>query len=354
MLGATGSSSKERFILNKKKILVGMSGGVDSTVTSILLQKEGYEVEGVYMKLHHKPGYHESNFSKAQRVGAYLGVKVHFLDLSEAFHDNVYDYFVQSYKEGLTPNPCVMCNRTIKFGKMIEFADSVGADFVATGHYIKCDGEYIYMAEDPSKDQSYFLCEVKKEVLPRLIFPLGTWVKEDVKAYAAKIEVLKDFATQRESSEICFVENTYDEVLAKHMNIDMPGETIDTEGNVVGTHKGYMHYTIGKRRGFFVNGAHDPHFVIDIKPQTNQIVVGTKEMLEESAFEVKQINLFKDLKTFSCTVKVRYRTTAVPCHVEIDGDRAKVQLDEAVFGLAKGQIAAFYEGDKLLGGGVIC
>jgi len=283
-----------------------------------------------------------------------LGVKVHFLDLSEAFHDNVYDYFVQSYKEGLTPNPCVMCNRTIKFGKMIEFADSVGADFVATGHYIKCDGEYIYMAEDPNKDQSYFLCEVKKEVLPRLIFPLGTWVKEDVKAYAAKIEVLKDFATQRESSEICFVENTYDEVLAKHMNIDMPGETIDTEGNVVGTHKGYMHYTIGKRRGFFVNGAHDPHFVIDIKPQTNQIVVGTKEMLEESAFEVKQINLFKDLKTFSCTVKVRYRTTAVPCHVEIDGDRAKVQLDEAVFGLAKGQIAAFYEGDKLLGGGVIC
>jgi tRNA-specific 2-thiouridylase len=283
-----------------------------------------------------------------------LGVKVHFLDLSEAFHDNVYDYFVQSYKEGLTPNPCVMCNRTIKFGKMIEFADSVGADFVATGHYIKCDGEYIYTAEDPNKDQSYFLCEVKKEVLPRLLFPLGTWVKEDVKAYAAKIDVLKDFATQRESSEICFVENTYDEVLAKHMNIDMPGDTIDTEGNVVGTHKGYMHYTIGKRRGFFVNGAHDPHFVIDIKPQTNQIVVGTKEMLEESAFEVKQINLFKELQEFTCTVKVRYRTAAVSCRVVIEGDRAKVQLDDAVFGLAKGQIAAFYEGDKLLGGGVIC
>ncbi len=338
----------------KKKVLVGMSGGVDSTVTSILLQKEGYEVEGVYMKLHHKPGYHEENFTKAQRVAEYLGVKVHFLDLSEEFKGNVYNYFVESYKEGLTPNPCVMCNRTIKFGKMVEFADSIGADHVATGHYIKCDGEFIYAAEDANKDQSYFLCEVKKEVLPRLLFPLGTWIKPDVKAYAANIEVLKDFATQAESSEICFVENTYDEVLAKHMEIDMPGDVVDREGNVVGTHKGYMHYTIGKRRGFTVDGAHDPHYVLEINAKTNQIVVGTKEKLEENEFEVKQINLFKDLTEFDCMVKVRYRTTAVPCHVVISEGRAKVTLNEPVFGLAKGQIAAFYEGDKLLGGGVIC
>jgi len=344
--------------MKKRKVLVGMSGGVDSTVTAILLQKEGYEVEGVYMKLHHKPGYHEENFAKAKRVGDYLGIKVHFHDLSKEFKDEVYDYFVESYKEGLTPNPCVMCNRTIKFGKMVEFADSVGAEFVATGHYIKCDGEFIYMAKDPNKDQSYFLCEVKKEVLPRLIFPLGTWVKEDVKAYATNIDVLQDFATQKESSEICFVENTYDEVLAKHMTIDMPGETVDIHGNVIGTHKGYMHYTIGKRRGFFVDGAHDPHYVLEIKPQKNQIVVGTKEKLEESRFELKQINLFKALREFDCTVKVRYRTKAVPCHVVITGEgkdaKAKVTLKEPVFGLAHGQIAAFYEEDKLLGGGVIC
>jgi tRNA-specific 2-thiouridylase len=340
--------------MSKGKVLVGMSGGVDSTVTAILLQKEGYEVEGVYMKLHHKPGYHEENYTKAQRVGEYLGIKVHFHDLSNEFKEEVYDYFVESYKEGLTPNPCVMCNRTIKFGKMVEFADSVDAEFVATGHYIKCDGKFIYMAADPNKDQSYFLCEVKKEVLPRLIFPLGTWVKDDVKAYAADIEILKDLASQKESSEICFVENSYDEVLAKHMEINIPGETVDQEGNVVGTHKGYMHYTIGKRRGFTVNGAHDPHFVLEIKPENNQIVVGTKEKLEENAFEVKQINLFKALTEFECMVKVRYRTQSVPCHVVIHEGRAKVTLKEPVFGLAKGQIAAFYEEDKLLGGGVIC
>ncbi len=338
----------------KGKVLVGMSGGVDSTVTAILLQKEGYEVEGVYMKLHHKPGYHEENFAKVQRVAAYLGIKVHFYDLSREFKEVVYDYFVEGYQEGLTPNPCVMCNRNIKFGKMVEFADSIGAAYIATGHYIKCDGEFIYAAKDPNKDQSYFLCEVKKEVLPRLIFPLGTWVKSDVKAYAAKIEVLKDFATQPESSEICFVEKSYDEVLSRHMQIDMPGEVVDVEGNVVGTHKGYMHYTIGKRRGFTVHGAHDPHFVLEIRPESNQIVVGTKEKLEAHSFEVKQLNLFKELEHFECMVKVRYRTTAVPCEVQVEGTQAKVTLKEPVFGLAKGQIAAFYEGDRLLGGGVIC
>lgn len=338
----------------KKKVLVGMSGGVDSTVAAVLLQKEGYEVEGVYMKLHHKEGYHEQNFLKAKRVCDYLGIKIYFKDFSEAFQKEVYNYFVESYKQGLTPNPCVMCNRTIKFGKMITFADEIGADFVATGHYLKCDGAFIYEAEDLGKDQSYFLCEVKKEVLPRLVFPLGSWIKEDVKKYAADIEVLQDFAAQKESSEICFVENTYDEVLAKHINIDMPGETVDTQGNVVGTHKGYMHYTIGKRRGFFVNGAHDPHFVLDIRPETNQIVVGTREKLAVESFEVTQLNLFEEKKEFECRVKVRYRTRAVSCHVSIENEKAKVVLHEPVFGLAKGQIAAFYEKDKLIGGGVIC
>jgi len=337
-----------------KKVLVGMSGGVDSTVAAILLQKEGYEVEGVYMKLHEKEGYHEANFSRAKRVGDYLGIDVHFLDLGDDFKREVYDYFVESYKQGLTPNPCVMCNRTIKFGKLIEFADAIGADLVSTGHYVKCNGEFIFMARDKSKDQSYFLSEVRKEVLPRLLFPLGEWIKEDVKTFAGDIDILNDIAIQKESSEICFVENDYTEILEKHMEIDLEGETVDTEGNIVGNHKGYMHYTIGKRRGFFVNGAHDPHYVIGIKPESNQIVVGTREKLEETVFNVKQINLFEPLTDFRCNVKVRYRTTAIPAEVKIAGDQGNVRLEKPVFGLAKGQIAAFYDGEKLLGGGVIC
>ena len=340
--------------MKKQKILVGMSGGVDSTVTSILLQKEGYEVVGVYLKLHNKAGYHEANIEKVKRVAEYLGVEVHVHDLSTPFKERVYDYFVDTYKEGLTPNPCVMCNRNIKFGEMVEFAESLGIEKVATGHYIKCDGDFLYMAEDDTKDQSYFLAQVRKETLKRLVFPLGTWKKEDVKVYASKIPVLADFATQKESSEICFVENDYTEVLERHMDIDLEGETVDVEGNVVGKHKGYMHYTIGKRRGFTVDGAHDPHFVLEIKPEKNQIVVGKKEALEVNTFSIKEINLFEKLTEFNSTVKVRYRTKAIPCKVSIEGDVGSVEMEESVFGLAYGQVAVFYDGDKVIGSGIIC
>jgi len=332
-----------------------MSGGVDSTVTAVLLQKDGYEVIGVYMKLHEKEGYHEENYTKVKKVANYLGIDVHFLDLSADFKDEVYDYFVETYKQGLTPNPCVMCNRTIKFGKMVEFADSLGIEKVATGHYLNCDGEFFYMAKDDSKDQSYFVAQVKKEVLPRLIFPLGSWIKDDVKEFASKIAPLQDFATQKESSEICFVENDYTEILEKHMNIDLAGDTVNEKGEVVGTHKGYMHYTIGKRRGFTVDGAHDPHFVLAIKPEDNQIVVGKRDELQVESFKIKKINLFKeDLNDFESTVKVRYRTRAIPCRVKLNGDTGEVELSESVFGLAYGQIAVFYDGDKVIGSGVIC
>ncbi len=337
-----------------QKVLVGMSGGVDSTVTAVLLQREGYEVVGVYMKLHDKPGYHEENWQKVQKVADFLGIEVHFHDLSERFKSEVYDYFVESYRKGFTPNPCVMCNRTIKFGEMVSFADSIGAEKIATGHYIKCDGNFVYAAEDPLKDQSYFLCEVKKEVLPRLIFPLGNWKKSDVKAFASEIAPLKSFAEQPESSEICFVENSYEEVLARHMRIDKPGETVDKEGNVVGHHKGYMHYTVGKRRGFYVHGAHEPHYVLGVDAENNRIVVGKKEELLTDTFEIDTINLFEPFRKRECEVKVRYRSQSVPCNVVIDErGKGKVTLHTPVYGVAKGQAAAFYDGDRLIGGAVI-
>jgi len=330
-----------------------MSGGVDSTVAAVLLQREGYEVVGVYMKLHDNEAYHAENFQRVTLVAEYLGIEVHYHDLSEPFKQHVYDYFVEGYKEGITPNPCVMCNRTIKFGEMVAFADSLGVEYVATGHYLRTDKQFIYMAKDRSKDQSYFLAEVRKEVIPRLVFPLGEWIKEDVKAFAADIPVLQSFSTQKESSEICFVEGAYTEILEKHMNIDHEGEVLNSEGNVVGKHKGYMHYTIGKRRGFTVDGAHDPHYVMELNPQNNQIVVGTHEKLSENEFAIDQINLFEEATDFNCELKVRYRTAAIPARVTIEGDRGWVILEQPVFGLARGQFAVFYDGERLLGGGVI-
>ncbi len=337
-----------------KKVLVGMSGGVDSTVTTLMLKNAGYEVEGLYMKLHSKPGYHEIHLARAQKAADFVGVKLHVLDLQERFRQKVVEPFVETYKEGRTPNPCALCNRNLKFGEMIRYADKIGADYLATGHYIKCDGKFFYQAEDDTKDQSYFLFYVDKTILPRLMFPLGEKKKSDIKAYAASIKGLESFASQSESSEICFVENTYVEVLQEHLeNVDNEGEVLDTEGNVVGKHKGYMHYTIGKRRGFTVNGAHEPHYVIDIIPQKNQIVVGTKEKLECKRVVLENINMFIDDTEFDATVKLRYRTKAVPCHVTIQNGRATVELKEGVFGVATGQAGVFYDRDRLLGGGWI-
>jgi len=336
-----------------KKVLIGMSGGVDSTVSTLLLKEEGYEVEGVYMKLHAKPGYHEIHQARAQKAADFAGVKLHILDLQEKFNEKVFNPFIETYKAGKTPNPCALCNRNIKFGAMVAFADEIGADYVATGHYIRHDGKYLLQAHDDTKDQSYFLFYIDPVLVPRLLFPLGERQKSDIKAYAASVPGLESFASQGESSEICFVETTYMDVLKPYVPVDQEGDVLDLSGKVVGKHKGYMHYTIGKRKGFTVNGAHDPHFVVAIRPETNQIVVGPREALECRHVELENINMFDERKEFDCEVKLRYRTTAVPCHVVIEGNRAKVELQEPVYGVAAGQAGVFYDGEKLLGGGWI-
>lgn len=335
------------------KILVAMSGGVDSTVSAYTLKQAGHEIEGVYMKLHEDVAYHEKNIRKVSKVADYLGIKYHVLDLRDEFKEQVYMPFVKNYELGLTPNPCVMCNRFIKFGALVEFAKSLGMDKLATGHYVRLEDGFISEAADMSKDQSYFLSNVEKKNLEYMLFPLGDRYKEDIKAYAANIEILKEFSTQKESSEICFVPNTYIEILQKHMNIDKPGRVLNTKGEVVGTHQGYMHYTIGKRRGFEVRGAHDPHYVVKINPKENEIVVGLKDDLNVNTFSVKDINMFISEKEFTCSVKIRYRSAKTPCKVKIENNNAYVQLLEPVQGLAAGQMAVFYDDKKVLGGGWI-
>ncbi|MDD3476821.1 MAG: tRNA 2-thiouridine(34) synthase MnmA [Sulfurimonas sp.] len=336
-----------------KKVLLGMSGGIDSTVSAMLLKEDGYEVEGLYMKLHSSPGYHEIHEARARKAADFVGITLHVIDLQEIFDEKVFKPFIDTYAKGKTPNPCALCNRSLKFGEMVKFADTIGADFIATGHYIKTDGKYFYEADDDTKDQSYFLFYVNKEILPRLLFPLGERKKSEIKELAASISGLETFASQRESSEICFVETTYTDLLQDYVEVDKAGEVLDMNGNVVGEHKGYMHYTIGKRKGFSVNGAHDPHYVVSIDPEKNQIIVGKKEDLACNSVVLGDLNLYIDAKSFDTSVKLRYRTKAVPCHVEIVNDKAYVTLKESVFGVATGQAAVFYDENRLLGGGWI-
>ncbi len=335
----------------KKKVMVGMSGGIDSSVTAYMLQKDGYEVEGCYLKLHNRTdGYHEKNLSYIEDVAKFLNIKYHILDLSDKFEEEVYDYFVDSYLEGTTPNPCVKCNRQIKFGAMLDFAKEHNASYLATGHYVKTDGKFIYEADDNTKDQSYFLSQVDKEALPYMMFPLSTYKKEDIIKFAAELDVAyKKITEKNESQEICFVETVYTDVVKKHANIDIPGKVLDEKGNVIGEHKGYMHYTIGKRRGFTVHGAQEPHFVTKLNPKDNTIIVGKKQALEINHVKGINLNMYINDKEFEANVKLRYRSISVPCKVKIENDIAFIDLKEPAFGVASGQLAVFYINQKVIG-----
>jgi tRNA-specific 2-thiouridylase len=338
----------------KQKIIVGMSGGIDSSVTAYLLQKDGYEVEGLYMKLHDTvDGYHEHNINNIKKVCTHLDIKYHILDIRDKFKKEVYDYFVNSYIDGITPNPCVKCNKTIKFGAMIDKMKELGGDFLATGHYATSDGEFIYCAKDKYKDQSYFLAQVSKEALKFMMFPMSQYTKEYIVNMAKELPFLSDIAKQKESQEICFVPNVYTEILQKHTNIDLPGITLDKDGNEIGTHKGYMHYTVGKRKGFYVHGAHEPHFVISQDKKNNTITVGKKDELYVDAVEIDNLNMFINDSEFKAQVKLRYKSNSVDCNVVVKNNIAVIELQEKVFGVALGQVAVLYDDCKVVGSGYI-
>jgi tRNA-specific 2-thiouridylase len=333
------------------KVLVGISGGVDSAVSVYLLKQKGYEVVGLYLKMHEDVS-HQENIQKIEKLSKILNFEYHIEDITESFRKKVFDYFIESYKNGLTPNPCAMCNKEIKFGEFIQFLDKYNCEYLATGHYVRSDGEFLYKAKDKIKDQSYFMFGIKKEILKKAIFPLGDYTKEEIKELAKKIG-LEEFASARESQDICFIPNSYIDVLSEYFNTHLKGKVINSKKEIVGSHKGYMHYTIGQRKGFTLFKSHKPHYVIGIDSQKNQIIVGDKYQLEKKMVFLKQCNLFVDKKTFECEVKVRYRTEPIKAKVKMDGSKATVFLEKPAIGIAKGQACVFYDGDKVLGGGWI-
>ncbi len=337
------------------KVALLLSGGVDSSYSAYLLQRLGHEVVGIYLKLHDDERKHEQNIQNIQKVAQNLGIATHIFDARAQFKERVYDYFVQSYKAGLTPNPCALCNPALKFGFGMKQALNLGCEMLATGHYARIKEGKIQEALDCDKDQSYFLFGLQESTIKRLIFPLGERVKSELKSEAfALLPWLGSLGGYKDSQEICFVDRSYIEVLKRHFDVEQQGIVTDSRGREIGEHKGYMQYTIGKRKGFSVRGAHEPHYVLSINPGENRLVVGGKEELKRNVITAIPVRIPSDSSARELYAKVRYRGAKVRASIEMSTEGMLIaKLKEPVYGVANGQALVLYDDDLVVGGGWI-
>jgi tRNA-specific 2-thiouridylase len=347
------------------RVVVAMSGGVDSSVVAGLLKERGYDVIGVTLQLY---DYGESvnansktccaskDIIDAQKVAQKLSIKHYTLNYESVFRKEVMENFAQSYVEGFTPVPCVRCNQTVKFRDLYEIAKKLGADFLATGHYVRKIGDELHLGADLKKDQSYFLFQTTYEQIQFLEFPLGEMTKEETRNLAHKFGL--QLAEKPDSQDICFVpDGDYASVVRKIKGEDVlkPGDIIDIKtGNVVGKHDGIINYTIGQRRRISVP-SQVPLYVIKIDAKSNKIFVGTEDCLLRTTCEIEEFNL--TVKSENCidfeniTAKVRSSGNFIPCELDIKNKIAIMK--EATKSLAPGQAAVFYNGTKMIGGGFI-
>lgn len=341
-----------------KKVLVGMSGGVDSSVAAFLLQKMGYEVVGLHFTLTGERG----NLDDLDAVCKRLGVKYYVADFSEVFQKNVFKPFLNEYAIGNTPNICVLCNEYIKFGALFDKAEELGCDFVATGHYcsiIEKDGrKCLAKAKDANKDQTYFLNRVSEDVLKKTLFPLYGYTKDEVRKIATENEI--PTAQKKDSSDVCLAAGRkFVDFIADYMP-DAKGDIVTDRGEKVGVHKGLFRYTLGQRKGLDLGGKSGEDgrwFVIKKDGVSNRLIVshGDESALFCKTFTVDNLNFITEPfdNPFKCMVKTRYRATEKPALVTVTGDKAVVVLDESERAVTIGQYAVFYADGICLGGGRI-
>ncbi len=347
-----------------KKVVVAMSGGVDSSVAAALLKKEGYEVVGVTLRLFAEEknavkccGGAESA-AKARSSADALGIRHYFKSAQGLFSEKVIKNFVDGYLAGSTPNPCVECNRYLKFSYLADLARSMGAEYLATGHYAEirktADGCGLFRGADPLKDQSYFLYCLKRAQLGRLLFPLGGMEKKEIRRIAAELGLPS--AAQAESKDICFVTGgNYNTYLKNSAAVKpRPGAILDETGRRIGTHKGFFNFTVGQRRGTGVYGGRRL-YVIELRPAANEVVLGELAAACSPAFSVKELNWLAPAPAgpFNTTAQIRYRHKPAPCVVTPRGGGADVVFERPEFAVAPGQSVVFYGGDRVLGGGII-
>lgn len=342
-----------------EKIAVAMSGGVDSTVTAALLQRQGYTVCGLYMNLG-LPGL-EKQVARVREIAARLDVNVEVVDLSQSFAEEVLRYFRRSYFSGRTPNPCVICNPQIKFGRLLAEVQKRDIEVLATGHYVRNEWNgslwQLKKGQDSRKDQSYFLCRLGQEQLRHLVFPLGEWSKDRVYEVASDLG-FHDFGGQ-ESQDICFLQGkSIREYFSSEEGFEAQpkaGEIVTAEGKVLGSHQGIYTYTVGQRRGLGIPDR-TPYYIIGLNPEKNQVVVGKEADLWEKHLLISDMNWLAD-KTPTLpqvyTVKIRYRHDGAPALVSQTEKGIVVTFDTAQRAITPGQFAVLYDKDVVVGGGEI-
>ena len=353
----------------KKKVVIGMSGGVDSSVAAYLLKKQGYDVIGVTMQIWQEDKEYEereggccslSAVDDARRVADKIGIPFYVLNFRDSFKKNVIDYFIDEYMEGKTPNPCIACNKYLKFDELLKKAQGIGADYIATGHYAKIEehnGRYILVkSDDDKKDQTYALYNMTQEQLAHTLMPCGEYTKDRIREIAKEIGL--DVHNKKDSEEICFIS---DNNHGKYISEAMPGKVkqgnfVDKDGNILGKHKGIVYYTIGQRKGLGLAMGR-PVFVTDINPLTNEVVVGAEEDIFKTDLICKDINFiaFDNLdKSLELKAKIRYSAKPATATITpLENGKVRVSFKEKQRAITKGQSVVFYLDDLVVGGGII-
>ena len=346
----------------KKKVLLGMSGGMDSSMAAVLLQQQGYEVIGATLLTYADedlPGIQE-----ARTLANNLGIEHHTIDCKATFKKEVIAYFVEDYLNGRTPNPCIRCNETIKWKYLLQWADQLDCGFISTGHYVqKCSENnfhYIVKGVDPAKDQSYFLWNLSQKVIQRAIFPLGQLHKKEVRELARSLGY-NTFADKKESMGVCFLSGTnYKEFLTNLLPTDhqamQPGDVINTDNQIIASHEGYPFYTLGQRKG--IEGLEAGQCVVTIDPKNNRLKTGHRDSLYANQVALPYFKITTDTSLWqNRNVFIRVRgIDSVPGYdgtISIEDDALRVRFETPVWGMMPGQSIVIYQEDKLIGGGIV-